>query len=329
MDTTTLVKEIIESWSDQNGNLKEVTNVSVKDLLTSLKAWWSEITSKEDFEAFVASIETLEWLTQAEKIAAKALMKHYADAYPAIYATWMAKMDAKETKAKSNRAQEVTKRWLSWQNKIESKENVSWATPEMQLFMDENHKRMKNNNEKNILPDADREALKKMNPSSREQNWEKIISINWSEYVSTKSADLRYSDMDKDDKRDIANLKTSTKFTDFQKKIDWIEWMSTDEHYDLMNTLGKQMGITQQITQEYINSVFDKHPNSNLPLDHDLGRILRALYVITGDRFVLPIVVNGKVVRSVSCSDDSAWIYDDNDDGNSVRPLSKIAGSSK
>jgi hypothetical protein len=55
---------------------------------------------------------------------------------------------------------------------------------------------------------------------------------------------------------------------------------------------------------------------------------LRALYVITGDWFVIPISVSSdKVVRSVDCYDDGAWVFDSSGDGSFVRPFAEIGGS--
>lgn len=103
--------------------------------------------------------------------------------------------------------------------------------------------------------------------------------------------------------------------------------MELSDTYKLMNMVGQQLGITDTIDEHYINAQFNKYPNVNLPQENSLWRILRALYMMTGDWFVIPISVEGKLVRSIDCNNDNAWIYDDDGVYDSARPFSKIGGS--
>jgi hypothetical protein len=162
----------------------------------------------------------------------------------------------------------------------------------------------------------------------REEAGTKIIDVPWfGELCSTIKSGTEYRDMDKDGKRSINNLKDSDKFKTFASTIKNCEMMSLSDTYKLMNLVAKQLGITDTIDENYINTVFKKDKNENLPLENPFGRVLRALYMMTGEWFIIPISVDGKTVRSVDCDDSSAWIYDHSYDGGIVRPFAKIRGS--
>jgi hypothetical protein len=113
---------------------------------------------------------------------------------------------------------------------------------------------------------------------------------------------IEYRDMDdKNGKRSLDNLKHSDKFKAFALTIKNCEMMELSDTYKLMNLVAKQLGITDTIDENYINILFKKHKDENLPLENPFGRVLRALYMMTGECFVIPISVDGKTVRSVDC----------------------------
>lgn len=133
--------------------------------------------------------------------------------------------------------------------------------------------------------------------------------------------------MDKNCKRSIDNLKHSDKFKAFASTIKNCEMMELSDTYKLMILVAKQLGITDTIDENYINTVFKKHKDANLPLEHPFGRILRALYMMIGEWFVIPISVDDNTVRSVDCNDYHALFCVNIDGSINVRPFAKIGGS--
>lgn len=159
----------------------------------------------------------------------------------------------------------------------------------------------------------------------REEAGAKIIDIPWfGELCSTLKSDTEYRDMDKDGRRSINNLKGSDKFKAFVSTIKNCESMELSDTYKLMNLLAQQIGINDMIDENYINIVFKKHKNENLPLENSFGRVLRALYIVTSEWFVIPISVDDKTVRSLTCNKNSAWIFDYIGDNFSVHSFAKI-----
>ncbi len=94
---------------------------------------------------------------------------------------------------------------------------------------------------------------------------------------------MRYIDMDdKNGKRSLENLKDSDKFKTFASTIQGCELMNLSDTYKLMNLVGKQLGITDTIDENYINTEGEKCTVDNLLPEHPFGRIMRALYVMLG-----------------------------------------------
>lgn len=70
---------------------------------------------------------------------------------------------------------------------------------------------------------------------------------------------------DKGGKRSIDNLKDSDKFKAFASTIQGCEMMQLSDTYKLMNLVAQQLGITDTIDENYINTVFKEYKNKNLP----------------------------------------------------------------
>lgn len=213
------------------------------------------------------------------------------------------------------------KQYDIWLEKISE-----WAREEIKTMMQLQYDKMHPSN-KPYTGDLERlQSWKGL--KYREEAGTKIIDVPWfGELCSTVKSGTEYRDMDKDSKRSIDNLKHSDKFKAFASTIKNCEMMELSDTYKLMNLVAKQLGTTDTIDENYINTVFKKHKNKNLPLEHPFGRVLRALYMMTGEWFVIPISVDGKTVRSVDCLYDSVWVYGNFFGFNDVRPFAKIGGS--
>ena len=319
-----LAKEKLRSWFDDSGKFVLKNDALVEVLKLGAKELWKERMSFEDFN------NLLDQMTWTDKVLLEAAKPIGREQYEQLLSDSNMKKDVDDDKIISEAQMRKVERkklldQVSWISK--SKETLSsWASEDMKANMKKMQEWMR---KENRLSDADREALEWLPLSMRQEAGVDIIKLDgFAEFSSTTKAKTNYSDMDKDGVRSIDHLKDSPKFRAFVDTIAWCDMMSLDRTYQLMNIVAKQLGITDTIDQNYLNTVYEKYWNSNLPLNNDLWRILRALYVISGDQFVIPILVNGKVVRSVFGIYDGAWIVD-NDDGYDyfVRPFSEIASS--
>ena len=211
-------------------------------------------------------------------------------------------------------------------SQAKSVENIAWASEKMKTMLQSQYDKMHSTNKPY---EGDMEKIQAWKDLDyREEAGVKIISLPWFwEFSSTTKSGTEYRDMDKNGTRSISNLKDSKKFKAFADTINWCEMMELSDTYKLMNMVGQQLGITDTIDEHYINAQFDKYSNINLPQENSLWRILRALYMMTGDWFVIPISVKGNMVRSIVCSDSNAWICDISSGGSGARPFSKIGGS--
>lgn len=210
------------------------------------------------------------------------------------------------------------------QDNIESSE---WATEKMKIMLQEQYDGMGDDN-KPYTDDFEKlQSWKELD--YREESGVKIINVPWfGEICGTQKANMRYIDMDdKNGKRSLENLKDSDKFKTFASTIQGCELMNLSDTYKLMNLVGKQLGITDTIDENYINTEGEKCTVDNLLPEHPFGRIMRALYVMLGTWFMVPISVNDKTVFSVDCLDNVAWFCGNSQDSSPIRPFAKIRGS--
>lgn len=199
------------------------------------------------------------------------------------------------------------------------------ATEEMRSNMNDRNNNMIDISYRNTVSKEDMEKLYKLPLSIREEWGEKIVNREWFwEFWSTVNSGMVYKDMDKDKKREIDNVSDSKRFLEFKNKVKGMEMMSLSQHIELMNMVWKQLDIEDKIDLNYINTVFKKYPNENLPKDNNLWRILRWLSVILGQWFVIPISVYWKRVYSVDCIFNYCGIFNRYYRGSHVRPLFKI-----
>lgn len=205
---------------------------------------------------------------------------------------------------------------------ISSGENLSEVPVDVIAHLTKRNKTMIANN--NWLNDTDLQALiTRSGLKLREINGVKFIFVPelWREIASSTKAGTTYADMDSGTSRkkvrSIKNLKKSKKWRDFVDTIPWAEMMTNDEFFGLCNVITKRMGITQHFDKAYLDWVFSDHENSNnsnLPLTHEAGRVLRGLSVLLWDRYVHPLDVKWSVVRSAGCTHRFACLFNDEDD---------------
>ena len=200
-----------------------------------------------------------------------------------------------------------------------------WASEEAIVHMDARYDAM---NSSNRPSEQDMLALKKLPLRVRKEGGVNIVKLEefW-EFASTTSMGAQYRDMDKNGERNPAHLSESPKLKGLAEKVWWLSIMSEERTYELMNEIGQALGIKQTISKEYINTVFEEHSNEDLPKDHPLGRIGRAMSVILWDWFVIPISVNGRFVRSFDCNVNGCWVCDNVNDSDYVAPFAEVGGS--
>lgn len=175
-----------------------------------------------------------------------------------------------------------------------SKQAQEWASEEMKnrIFLWYNERKKYNNSQ---LSEEDISLLCKLPLSSRIEWWEIIINLQWfGEFWSTKNADMTYIDMDKDGNRNIENLSQSHKFLTFKNKIQWMNIMSIDRLYALMNIIWSQLTIKQNINSFYIDEMFWIYFNRSTPNQDDVGKILEWLWIILHNYIVHPLFIVGK-----------------------------------
>lgn len=200
----------------------------------------------------------------------------------------------------------------------------------MHRVMFERYKKMVTNNK---LPDVDFRKLLDLPLTCADFNGVTVINRSWFwTFGSSSSAKITYDDMDKtiwwEKVRAIAHLQDSLRWKQFADPLLDAELMSLDDSYRLMNMIVTTLGVTTHIDETYIDRVYCNYRKENLPLDHEFGRVLRALSVIMGSWFELPISVTGLEVRSVACSVNFACFFNNANGINSLSPLFKIRSTS-
>jgi len=133
--------------------------------------------------------------------------------------------------------------------------------------------------------------------------------------------------MDKNNERSIDNLSIALSLNDDIKKIIWLDLMSLERTYELINIIASWFGINDNIDLNYIKSVCSEYRDLSLPENHPLWRIWRAMNILLDDLFCIPLNVDeDKKVLCFDCLDHSCWVDIGRDDiGDiSIAPLADI-----
>lgn len=323
------IKTKLPECFDDQWNIKDTKNDLLVEFLKTSKNAWHEIRTPEVFEEFVKETADID-LTVLERNALNQVIAQGRKDYPLLLTASVSRKNQEDKKIKTDAEERIEQRNRLLKqfsnNQAKSVENIAWASEKMKTMLQSQYDKMHSTNKPYEGDMKKIQAWKDLD--YREEAGVKIISLPWFwEFSSTTKSGTEYRDMDKNGTRSISNLKDSKKFKAFADTINWCEMMELSDTYKLMNMVGQQLGITDTIDEHYINAQFDKYSNINLPQENSLWRILRALYMMTGDWFVIPISVKGNMVRSIGCSSNNAWIFDIISDFYSARPFSKIGGS--
>lgn len=325
------VQETIDTYAFTKA--ADLTNEDFVKVLKWLESHWI-ITRDKSREEVMKDLTTLInslWLTATYKKAAKDIMELFGDKYSEIYEEHVNRENEDlrlQIEKNNNKVKNINEDWWVVSETQEKPQNE--VSEELKASMKENYVKMRDDN-KPFPWD-----LEKM------QSWKglKMDIVNWQEVFTipgvgpiliSKGIGTTYLDFDKNGERKIENIFESPQFKKFTESVDpSCKGMSVVRQEQLMNIVAQQLMWSQAptINASYIRSVgeecwFDR----NLPLNHPLWRIYRAMYLLFGDWFETYHEVNWKSVLSVFC--DYRYVKVCDLEGiNYTCPLAEIRSSS-
>lgn len=324
------IKTKLPECFDDQWNIKDTKNDLLVEFLKTSKNAWHEIRTPEVFEEFVKETADID-LTVLERDALNQVIAQGRKDYPLLLTASVSRKNQEDEKIKTDAEERIEQRNRLLKqfsnNQAKPVETRSWTSEKMKNMIQEQYKDMSNDNKP--YP-GDMEKIQAWEGLDyREEAGVKIISLPWfGELCSTANSGTQYRDMYKNGTRSINNLKDSEKFKAFTNTIKWCEMMDLPDTCKLMDMVGQQLGITDTIDENYINTQLKRY--LNLSQDPSLWRILRVLYMMTGDFFVIPISVKekGNWVCSIFCDYRNCWeyhYYGGSYEDSYVRPFAKIA----
>lgn len=285
------LEQIIKQRIDSTWN---VTQISAAELAKLLK--WPKTREKlpEEVRKVISAFYSSAGLDNEYTLSANEVLDALLDQYPQLLE------DSIATKKASLQEQEqILSQWKSTSPSDQGAESITEALLDMKTLMKSRHKEMKDGNK---LPDDDFQKLLTLPLTSEVINGVLVVNRPWfGKFGSSNIASTHYADM-------FIYSNDCSKWRNFANPLG-AEVMSLDDIYTLMTMIAKKLWIFTSIDQSYINKVHTKYPKKNVPLDNELGRVLRALSIIIGSRFVGMIVVKWRFVRTLGCYSDGTCCF--------------------